>query len=85
MLVIYLFNVSKYPLCRPKFISYDTEVQRLPATAKVDERPRSGRPRKATPREDRLIGRYVRRNRFTTSARIRDELNFGSYVSSKDC
>jgi len=26
MLVIYLFNILTYPLCSPKFISYNTEV-----------------------------------------------------------
>ena len=49
----------------------------------VDERPRSGRLCKTAPREDRLKARCARRNRFATSARIQDELNFGGYVSVK--
>ena len=32
-------------------------IQRLQAAGMVDERPRSGMPRKTTPREDRLIAR----------------------------
>jgi hypothetical protein len=43
-------------------------------TGMVDERPRSSRPRKTS--DDRLIARRARRNRFETSARIRDQLNF---------
>jgi transposase len=61
----------------------DHLVQRLQVIGIVYERSRSGRPRKTTPRENRLIARCARRNRFATSARIRDELNFGGggYVS----
>ena len=56
-------------------------MQCLQATEMVDERPRFHRPRKTTPRDNMLVARFVRRNRFTTSARIRDELNFGDHVS----
>ena len=57
-------------------------MQRLQATGVVDERPRSGRPRKkTTPRENRIVARWATRTRFATSARIRDELNFGGHVS----
>ena len=68
----------------------DRLVQCLQATEMVDERPRSDRPRKCTHREDMLIARGARRNRFDTSVRIRDELNFGGCVSvrtvnSKQC
>ena len=50
----------------------DCLMQRLQATGMVDEHPRSGRPRKTTPREDTIIVRCTRRNHFATSARIRD-------------
>ena len=56
-------------------------MQRLQATGMVDECPRSGKPRKSTPREDTLIARCARRNRFSTSDRNRDELNFWGRVS----
>lgn len=56
-------------------------MQRLHAIGMVAERSRSGRPHKATLRDDRLIVRYTRWNRFATSARNRDKLNFGSHVS----
>ena len=55
----------------------DRLMQHLISTGMVDERPRSDRPLKSTPREDRLTGRCARRNRFATTARIRGELNFG--------
>ena len=55
----------------------------LQATGIVDERPRSGRPHKTTPRVVRLIARCARRNRFATWTRIRDELNFDGIC--KEC
>jgi predicted ArsR family transcriptional regulator len=42
----------------------DRHMQCLQATGMVDERPRSGRARKTTLREDRLIAGCVGRNRF---------------------
>ena len=64
----------------------DHLVQRLQVIGIVYERSRSGRSRKTTPRENRLIARCARRNRFATSARIRDELNIGVGVCiCKDC
>jgi hypothetical protein len=36
MLVIYLFNISTYPLCSPKFISYNTEVYDKLSTNRCD-------------------------------------------------
>jgi hypothetical protein len=36
---------------------------------------------KTTPREDRIIDRCAKRNRFATSARIQNEMNFGGDVS----
>jgi hypothetical protein len=59
----------------------DSLMQCLQATGMVDDRARSGRPRKSTHREDRLIAWCAWRNRFNTSARILDELNFRDRVS----
>ena len=56
-------------------------VERLPATGMIGVRLRSGTSRKTTPREDRLIARNARINRFATSTRILDEVNFGGHVS----
>jgi hypothetical protein len=56
-------------------------MQHLQVNRIVDERLRSDRPRKTTPGQDKLIARWTWRNRFDTSARIRDELNFGGHVS----
>ena len=47
-------------------------MQRLQETGMADGRPRSVRFRNTTPKEDRLIARCARRNRFDTSARVRD-------------
>ena len=54
-------------------------VERL--TGMIGERLRSGTSRNTTPREDRLIARYARINRFATSTRILDEVYFGCHVS----
>lgn len=59
----------------------DRLLQHLQATGMVDERLWSGRPRKTTYREDRLISWCNRRNSFATTASIHDELNFGGHVS----
>jgi len=56
-------------------------MQRLQSTRTVDGLPRSGRPRKATPREHRVIAPCARKNRFATSACIRDKLNFWCHAS----
>jgi transposase len=56
-------------------------MQRLQATGMVDECPRSGKPRKSTPREDTLIARCARRNRFSTSDRNRDELKMKTFYT----
>ena len=54
----------------------DRLMDRFQATGTVEDRPRSGRPRKTTPREDRLIARRARRDNFTTAGRIRAGLHF---------
>ena len=56
----------------------------LQATGMVDEHLRSFRHRKTTSREHWLIDWCARRNRFATSAHIRDELNFGGNVSIRN-
>ena len=56
-------------------------MERLPTTGMIGERLRSGTSRKTTPRDDRLIARYARRNRFATSTRILDEVYIGGRVS----
>jgi len=49
---------------------------RLMETGRVNDRPRSGRPRKTTSREDRHITTLSRRNRFMSSGKIpRDLMN----------
>lgn len=55
-------------------------MQHLKAIAMDDERPRSGRSSKTTHRENMLLARGARRNRFATKARVRDKFNFGAHV-----
>ena len=57
----------------------DRLMDRFQATGTVEDRRRSGRPGKTTPREDRLIARRVRRDNFTTAGRIRTGLPFGDH------
>ena len=56
-------------------------MQRFQSTRTIDGFPRSGRPRKAIPREHRVIAPCARKNRFATSACIRDKLNFWCHAS----
>ena len=42
-------------------------MQRFLQTGNVTDRPRAGRPRKTTPREDRLISRRARQRSFSTA------------------
>lgn len=48
--------------------------QRFEATGRVEERPRSGRPKKTTARQDRLIARQAQTARTSTANRIRRHL-----------
>ena len=48
--------------------------QRFQATGSVQDRPRSGRPRKTTAREDRYIARLATATRSTTASCIRQQL-----------
>ena len=47
----------------------------------VSDRPRSGRPRKTTPREDRRLARIAMRNRFSTTMELRRRWNLGIPIS----
>ena len=58
----------------------DCLMDRFQATGTVKNRPRAGRPRKTTPREDRLIARRTMRDNFTTASRIHAGLPFGGHV-----
>ena len=59
--------------------------QRFQATNSVRNRPRSGRPRSTTNREDRYITNMALRLRTTTARRLRDNLRtaFGTRVSDQ--
>ena len=56
-------------------------MQRLRQTGNVTDRPRAGKPRKTTPREDRLISRRARQ-RFSTAGALRGNLAFGGHIST---
>jgi hypothetical protein len=44
---------------------------------------RAGRPRKRTPREDRLISKRVRQWSFSTAGAFRGNLAFGGHISTR--
>ena len=56
------------------FQRYESTISRLlnrfQQTGIVTDRPRSGRPRKTTPREDRFLTTSSRRNRFLSSRKL---------------
>ena len=54
-------------------------MQRFRQTGNVTDRPRAGRPRKMTPREDRLISRQP----FSTAGGLRGNLAFGGHISTR--
>ena len=56
-------------------------MQRFRQTGNVTDRPCAGRPRKTTPREDRLISRRARQRRFSTTGELRGSLVFGGHIS----
>jgi transposase len=58
-------------------------MQRFRQTGNVTDRPRAGRPRKATPREDRLISRRTRQRPFSTAGALRGNLAFGGHISTR--
>ena len=57
-------------------------MQRFRQTVNVTDRPCAGRPRKTTPREDRLISRRARRRPFSTAGAFRGNLAFGDHIST---
>jgi transposase len=57
-------------------------MQRFRQTGNVTDRPRAGRPRKTTPREDRLISRRARQWPFGTAGALRGNLAFGGHIST---
>ena len=54
---------------------------RFRQTGNVTDRPRAGRPRKTTPREDRLISRRARKWHSTAGA-LRGNLAFEGHIST---
>ena len=58
-------------------------MQRFRQTGNVTDRPRAGRPRKTTPREDRLISRRARQRPFSTAGALRGNLAFGGHISTR--
>jgi transposase len=57
-------------------------MQRFRQTGNVTDRPRAGRPRKTTPREDWLISRRARQRPFSTAGALRGNLAFGGHIST---
>ena len=57
-------------------------MQRFRQTGNVTDRPRAGRPRKTTPREDRLITRRARQRPFSTAGALRGNLALGGHIST---
>ena len=58
-------------------------MQRFRQTGNVTDRPRAGRPRKTTPREDRLISRRARQRPFRTAGALRGNLAFGGHINTR--
>jgi hypothetical protein len=56
-------------------------MQRFRQTGNVTDRPRAGRPRNTTPREDRLISRRARQRPFCTAGALRDNLALGATLA----
>ena len=51
-------------------------------TGNVTDRPCAGRPRKTTPREDRLISRRALQRPFSTAGALHGNLAFGGHIST---
>jgi transposase len=58
-------------------------MQRFRQTGNATDRPRTGRPRKTTTKEDRLISRRTRQRPFSTAGALRGNLAFGGYISTR--
>ena len=59
------------------------QLNRFQQTGKVADRPRSGRPRKTTPREDRFLTASSRHNRFLSSRKLGRLLR--NATDTRDC
>ena len=57
-------------------------MQRFRQTGNVTDRPRAGRPRKTTLREDWLISRRARQWPFSTAGALHGNLAFGGHIST---
>ena len=58
-------------------------MQRFRQTGNVTDRPRADRPRKTTPKEDRLISRRARQRPFSTAGALRGNLTVGCHISTR--
>ena len=58
-------------------------MQRFRQTGNVTDRPCAGRPRKTTPREDRLISRRAQQRSFSIAGAPRGNLAFGGHISTR--
>jgi transposase len=58
-------------------------MQRFRQTGNVTDRPRAGRPRKTTPREDRPIPRRARQRPFSTVGTLLGNLVLGGHISTR--
>jgi transposase len=58
-------------------------MQRFRQTGNVTDRPRAGRPRKTTPREDWLISRRAWHWPFSTAGALRGNLVLGGHISTR--
>ena len=57
-------------------------MQRFRQTGNVTDRPRAGRPRKTTQREDRFISRRARPRSLSTAGALRGNLALGSHITT---
>ena len=73
--VAVLFRVNHSIIVRP--------MQRFRQTRNVTDRPHAGRPRKTTPREDRLISRRARQRPLSTAGALCGNLAFGGHISTR--
>jgi transposase len=58
-------------------------MQRFRQTGNVTGRPRAGRPRKATPREDRRISVWAQQRPFSAAGALRGNLAFRGHISTR--
>ena len=58
-------------------------MQRFRQTENVTHRPHAGKPRKTTPREDRLISRRALQRPSSTAGALRGKLAVGGHISTR--